>query len=780
MEQAKRWLIVQKFLLMFGVGLYFFVFAVSEERFGQFSEKNVEPIVENTAMIEPEISEFPDVESNEIVTLLLDTVPSILPPLSDFSLRLIESDWRPVVGVDLMEQVSVWERVGESSGGYSFLRVERRYQFDSSVDEHWQLVSDAMMAADGLIVEYHEGMDASKVILFDGDELKVERIRDFSQVARLKLRGVQIDEFDRALNRLQQGDFGGVRISRDYAAFQSVLPNDPLYLSNQSDLDLIGAPMAWDITEGDADVVVAVVDSGIQSNHPDLASNLFQNPLEIPGNGVDDDGNGLIDDVTGWDFHVDDADPDDIDGHGTAMAGIVAAAGNNGLGVTGTAWNAKILPLKAGNGIIFWSSAIQAIDYAIGLKFNGVPIAAMNHSYAGSISDPTELGLLGDAFLRAEAADILMVTSSGNQGLDNDASGGTQQVYPSGLTTNTLLSVAATTASDRLASFSNFGSQTIDLAAPGTNVYTTLLGGGYGAINGTSGSSARVAGLAALLRSQNENLTAIQLRSILIDTSQTAPDLIGSIVNPVRVHAGFALTEARNYPDISWSDGASTLFLLADESTDLSAEAFDYNNDLVDVSFFTTGGVLLGADTDGSDGWSFPFSTTEGIGELIIIATDQSGRSTQIRGRDYQSLNSFDFWRFSNWGELYANEPMADSDADPDKDGISNLWEYAIGSNPMEGEADAWQMQYARPLFFVVNGTPAFGFAFRFRGVDSRLQFSLESSDLVTSWESVDDPSLSVVPDVESPEFINVHLGVTEESLEIGSQRFLRVHLNYE
>ena len=134
------------------------------------------------------------------------------------------------------------------------------------------------------------------------------------------------------------------------------------------------------MTVGSESVVIGVVDSGMQLDHADLAANLFVNPNETAGNQIDDDGNGLIDDVHGWDFYANDNDPVDVYGHGTSMAGIIGAVGNNATGGTGMTWNSKLLRRCTGDGIIFWSAAIQAIDYAISLKSAGLCIAALNHS----------------------------------------------------------------------------------------------------------------------------------------------------------------------------------------------------------------------------------------------------------------------------------------------------------------------------------------------------------------------------------------------------------------
>src|SRR5690606_21866141 len=158
---------------------------------------------------------------------------------------------------------------------------------------------------------------------------------------------------------------GLIRFSPDFLATPSLIPDDPEYVSRQADLELINAPDGWEITTGSPGSVVVVIDSGIQADHPDLAGNLFVNSGEIAGNGVDDDGNGLVDDTSGWDFHAGDPEPEDVVGHGTAMSGIIAAVGNNGIGIAGAAWNARLLALKAGDDFLPWTAIVQAIDYAI-------------------------------------------------------------------------------------------------------------------------------------------------------------------------------------------------------------------------------------------------------------------------------------------------------------------------------------------------------------------------------------------------------------------------------
>lgn len=244
----------------------------------------------------------------------------------------------------------------------------------------------------------------------------------------------------------------------------------------------IDAPEAWDISTGSSDVVIAVIDSGIAYDHPDLAPNIWTNPREIAGNGVDDDGNGFVDDVHGWDFLMNDSDPmDPIDlnpggnpGHGTHVAGIIAGAGNNGTGVTGVMWTARLMALKAGgvNGALSTAAIVSAIHYGIA---NGARV--INASF----SAPDCSQALYDAVSAANAAGVILVAAAGNEASDNDnlpsfpanfaspsaCDGQQKAALPN------VITVAATDESDQLISLSNFGSTTVHVAAPGIRINST-------------------------------------------------------------------------------------------------------------------------------------------------------------------------------------------------------------------------------------------------------------------------------------------------------------------
>jgi len=236
--------------------------------------------------------------------------------------------------------------------------------------------------------------------------------------------------------------------------------------SGTSDAD-IDAPEAWNITTGSSSVVVAVVDSGVNYNHPDLDGNIWTNSGETANNSSDDDGNGYIDDIRGWDFVDNDNDPMDSTGHGTHVAGIIGAEGNNGLGVTGVAWNVKIMPLRVFNTLGSSTSAnvASAINYAV---VNGAKV--INYSAGGPNFSQTFL----NAITAANTAGVLFVGAAdngGSDGIGDDTDSITD--YPADYNVPNILIVAATDQDDNLASFSNYGATTVDVGAPGVNIYST-------------------------------------------------------------------------------------------------------------------------------------------------------------------------------------------------------------------------------------------------------------------------------------------------------------------
>ena len=338
-------------------------------------------------------------------------------------------------------------------------------------------------------------------------------------------------------------------VSANAALRMAATPDDPSYrqlygLDNTgqtggtpgADID---AARAWDVTTGSRATVVGVVDTGIDWTHPDLAPNVWTNPGEIAGNGIDDDANGFVDDVHGFDFVNRDGDPMDDHGHGSHVSGTIGAAGNNGVGVVGVNWDVSLMGLKflddTGSGSN--AAAIEAINYATMMRSRyGVNVRVLNNSWGGGGFDP---GLL-DAINASGAAGILFVAAAGNAGADADRAPG----YPAAYDAPNVVSVAATDHRDALAGFSNYGAASVDLAAPGVAILSTVPGGGYATFSGTSMATPHVAGAAALALSVDPGLGVAGLKSLLLATVDPLPSLAGKTVTGGRLNADRAVRAA--------------------------------------------------------------------------------------------------------------------------------------------------------------------------------------------------------------------------------------------
>ena len=330
----------------------------------------------------------------------------------------------------------------------------------------------------------------------------------------------------------------------NYVLRASVVPNDPsfgnLYGLREAAMN---AEDAWEVTTGSREVVVAIIDTGIDYRHPDLKANLWTNTGEIPGNGRDDDGNGYIDDVHGMNALNRSGDPLDDNGHGTHVAGTIGAVGDNGLGVVGVNWQVSLLGLKFldAEGAGGLADAIEAIDYMIALKQRGVNIRVSNNSWGGGGFSRA----LHDAIARARDAGIIFVAAAGNEGSDNDQ----YPSYPASYELSNVVSVAAIDADLNLASFSNFGAGEVDIAAPGVGILSTVPGGGYASYSGTSMATPHVAGLLALLLAHEKSLTTDGALSRLYSTGTSIPSLSGVIRTGRMANAARALRPGSTPPD---------------------------------------------------------------------------------------------------------------------------------------------------------------------------------------------------------------------------------------
>lgn len=309
------------------------------------------------------------------------------------------------------------------------------------------------------------------------------------------------------------------------------VPSDPYLIaqwvfSGSSTLD-IGARKAWDISTGSKDTVVAVIDTGVDYSHPDLAANIWTNPGEIAGNGIDDDQNGFIDDLHGVNTAAANGDPLDDNGHGTHVAGIIGAVGNNGIGVSGVNWQVSIVAVKflSGGGAGRLYDLLKGLSYLADLKRRGFNIAAVNMSWVTA----TYSQALYDGLAEVGNEGILLVAAAGNISADNDAT----PLYPASFDLPQLLSVAALDNNGALASFSNYGAQSVHIAAPGVGIFSTFPGASYVNLSGTSMATPFVAGAAALIHALRPESSALDLRrDILLGAAQSTK--LSGFVNDAR------------------------------------------------------------------------------------------------------------------------------------------------------------------------------------------------------------------------------------------------------
>ncbi|MBI2611648.1 S8 family serine peptidase [Candidatus Gottesmanbacteria bacterium] len=331
-------------------------------------------------------------------------------------------------------------------------------------------------------------------------------------------------------------------VEPNYILSTFVTPNDPDFsklwgLNNTgqtggtSGAD-IKAINAWDNIH-DSNLVVGIIDTGVDYTHEDLANNMWKNPGEVEGNGVDDDGNGYVDDVYGWDFVNNDNNPMDDHGHGTHVAGTIGGEGNNSIGVSGINWEVKIAALKflSSGGYGTTTDAIEAISYA-----NSMGFKITNNSWGGGGYSQA----LYDAIAAANNGGYLFVAAAGNSGLNTDNS----SAYPASYNLDNIISVAATDHNDNIASFSNYGVNSVDLGAPGVNIYSSVPKGncslcaasGYTYLSGTSMATPHVAGAAALIWTSKPALSHLQIKSLLLSTTDPLSSLSGKSVSGGRLN----------------------------------------------------------------------------------------------------------------------------------------------------------------------------------------------------------------------------------------------------
>jgi len=408
-----------------------------------------------------------------------------------------------------------------------------------------------------LIIKYKEtATDSAKKVLANKHSLKTIRTIKRFGLQHMKLPpGANVEAFVQKLNKERHIEYAEPNYKRKALG---VIPDDPSW-AQQWGLAKISLPDAWGINKGSKNVIVAVIDTGVDYTHPDLAGNIWTNTTEIFGNGADDDGYGRVDDVHGWNFYCPEDeingnyscagnnDPMDTYGHGTNVAGVIGAMGNNGTGVTGVNWNVAIMPLKFMDSSGGVAAEVKAIDYAITM---GAKV--INASYGDNSFSRAEY----EAIKHAADHGILFVAAAGNSTKDTD---GFSRNYPASYSIENkiwktvypplpnIISAAATKQDDSLDYYSNFGATSVHLGAPGSSIYSTAINSGYKSLSGTSIATPFVSGTAALLWAQRPGATYTQIKEAILQSVDVVPSLNGKVLSGGRLNAFKALQKINEF-----------------------------------------------------------------------------------------------------------------------------------------------------------------------------------------------------------------------------------------
>lgn len=504
----------------------------------------------------------------------------------------------------------------------------------------------AAASSDSVIVKYKKNatpqmrkqarsLVKAKITDLNNDEVDDNFTSLFSgRLAKFKVSGMSTKEAIERLKSHQAIEY----VEPDYRVSIASAPNDPRFdelwgLNNEgqtggtADAD-IDAVEAWTISTGSRDVVVGVIDTGIDYSHSDLASNMWVNTSEIAGDGIDNDGNGFIDDIHGINAITNTGDPMDDEGHGTHVSGTIGASGNNSVGVVGVNHEVSLVGCKfldaAGNGST--SDAIKCIDYMVGLKNSGVNIRVLNNSWGGGGYSQA----LADAIESSEAAELLFVAAAGNDTIDNDVN----PHYPSNYENASVLSVASTNQTDDISWFSHWGLTSVDMGAPGTAILSTTPGESYASYSGTSMATPHVAGAAALVLSINPELSTQELKDLLMSSGDANAALQGKTVAGTRLNVNQALIDADPTPGFKISASPLTQQIIAGEATSYTftiGSIAEWDEEVTLELSTTLGGaylssltarpgddVILNVETDTDTQWGdYEFTVTATAGDIV-------------------------------------------------------------------------------------------------------------------------------------------------------------------
>lgn len=507
-----------------------------------------------------------------------------------------------------------------------------------------------------------------------------------------------------ALTRLAAAVGEGGVVEPDFLHFPALTANDP-HLWRQWGLERIEAAAAWDLTTGNSEVVVAVIDSGVALSHPDLVGNL--------------------DLAHAWDFVRENNQPEDDNGHGTHIAGIIGGVGHNGVGVTGLNWKTSVLPLRVGDATFATSKIIEALTYVVNLKLHqGVNIVATNNSYGTTASSST----LRSAIEKTRDAGILFIAAAGNESTDMDSEAPS---YPAAYPVENIISVASTTSDEQMSSFSNYSSQFVHLGAPGSNIYSTIRGDSYGAMNGTSMAAPFVAGAVALVASASPELSWQEVKGEILATVDPLPALQGKTVTGGRLNVRRLLQNGaiRDLEVRRLSPAAPAVRL---PNTDLS--------------------LHLDAEIEGHGGVEIEWEAVKGGTSVTFAAREEGGVFASFaREGDYLLRAFVDFE-----GARIASDVLLVTvgDADPLTDGLLGYWKF----DDAGGRTAANTVDGGPAGALVENTSWTEGRregSIDFDGLNARVDFSAAPSEQVTisAWVRSNSSGQSVFPRVvEGPE----------------------------
>jgi hypothetical protein len=461
---------------------------------------------------------------------------------------------------------------------------------------------------DEIIVRYRDGVEESKKDL-GRFRVSGQRKKQFKLVPGLeviKLRNVSVAEAIELYKQNPDVLYAEPNYILHLTAKPNLTatPNDPSF-GNLWGLTKISAPSAWNVTTGNSNVVVGILDTGFDYTHPDLSANIFNNPNECVSNGVDNDGNGYEDDCHGIDVVNGDSDPMDDNNHGTHVAGTIGAVGNNSIGVVGVNWNVKMLSCKVfdANGSGSTDDAVDCLQYFQFMKNHGVNIVATNNSWGGGDFSQA----LYDAIDAQRQSDILFIAAAGNGdafgiGQNNDAI----PLYPCNYYLPNIICVAATTSNDSKAGFSNYGRHSVHVGAPGASILSTVAGGGYSSASGTSMATPHVAGLAALLKArsldQNLNWDWRAIKNLILTGGNTVKSMTNTISGK-RINANGSMTCSNTVVQSRVQPVANTISVRIGDSVKLgylNIRCADPNGS-VNVSVSSGGSITLVDDGSGAD-----------------------------------------------------------------------------------------------------------------------------------------------------------------------------------